>query len=65
MKVKRKIGAGCGFKAAIKTTKNTLKKNIGRKNLVKLATKCVVAAKEILHRFTKIYFLLCKTQTMF
>jgi len=26
MKAKRKIGAGCGFKVAIKTAKNVLKK---------------------------------------
>ncbi|XP_060864300.1 uncharacterized protein LOC132949148, partial [Metopolophium dirhodum] len=28
MKAKRKIGAGCGFKAAIKAAKNAIKKNI-------------------------------------
>jgi hypothetical protein len=45
MKIKRKIGAGCGFKAAVKAARNTLKKNIGEKNLMKLATKCVTAAR--------------------
>ncbi|XP_060861805.1 uncharacterized protein LOC132938813 [Metopolophium dirhodum] len=31
MKAKRKIGAGCGFKAAIKAVKNAIKKNIDAK----------------------------------
>jgi len=35
MKVKRKIGGGCGFKAAIKIAKNV----IGEKNLMKLSKK--------------------------
>ena len=37
MKAKQKIGGGCGFKAALKATKNVIKKNVGEKNLMKLA----------------------------
>lgn len=50
MKAKRKIGAGCGFKAAIKAAKNVLKKNINEKNLMKLTKKCVAAAKKIFRK---------------
>jgi len=32
MNTKRKIGGGCGYKAAIKAAKNVIKKNIGEKN---------------------------------
>ncbi|KAL4127489.1 hypothetical protein QTP88_011656 [Uroleucon formosanum] len=46
MKAKRKIGGGCGFKAAIKAAKNTMKKNIGEKNLTKLSKKCVAVARK-------------------
>ncbi|KAF0701850.1 protein ALP1-like [Aphis craccivora] len=41
MKAKRKVGGGCGFKAAVKATKNVLKKNAaltgGVANVVKVA----------------------------
>lgn len=47
MKLKRKLGAGCGFKAAVKAAKNVLKKNIGEKNLIVLTKKCIAAAKKI------------------
>ncbi len=50
MKAKRKIGEGCGFKAAIKAAKNLLKKNINEKNLMKLTKKCVAAAKKIFRK---------------
>ncbi|KAL4105041.1 hypothetical protein QTP88_012102 [Uroleucon formosanum] len=46
MKAKRKIGGGCGFKAAIKAAKSTMKKNIGEKNLTKLTKKCVAVARK-------------------
>ncbi|KAL4153628.1 hypothetical protein QTP88_001461 [Uroleucon formosanum] len=46
MKAKRKIGGGCGFKAALKATKKVLKKNIGEKNLMKLSKKCVAVARK-------------------
>ncbi|KAL4135581.1 hypothetical protein QTP88_007181 [Uroleucon formosanum] len=46
MKAKRKIGGGCGFKTAIKAAKNTMKKNIGEKNLTKLTKKCVAVARK-------------------
>ncbi|KAL4091149.1 hypothetical protein QTP88_025886 [Uroleucon formosanum] len=46
MKAKRKIGGGCGFKNAIKAAKNTMKKNIGEKNLTKLTKKCVAVARK-------------------
>ena len=55
MKAKRKIGAGCGFKAAIKAVKNAIKKNIGEKNLMKLSKKCVaVARKTFKNKKTKV-----------
>lgn len=46
MKAKRKIGGGCGFKAALKATKNVIKKNVGEKNLMKLTKKCVAVAQK-------------------
>lgn len=46
MKVKQKVGAGCGFKAVIKATKNVMKKNKGEKNLLKLSKKCLVVARK-------------------
>ncbi|KAF0704364.1 protein ALP1-like, partial [Aphis craccivora] len=46
MKEKRKVGGGCGFKAAVKATKNVLKKNFGEKNLRKLTKKCVAVARK-------------------
>lgn len=46
MKAKRKIGGGCGFKAAIKATKNVMKKNIDEKKLLKLSKKCVAVARK-------------------
>jgi len=55
MKAKRKVGGGCGFKAAIKAAKNALKKNIGEKNLMKLSKKCLtVARKTFKKRKTKV-----------
>jgi len=55
MKAKRKIGAGCGFKAAIKAAKNAIKKNIGEKNLMKLSKKCVtIARKTFKNKKTKV-----------
>jgi len=54
-KAKRKIGAGCGFKAAIKAVKNAIKKNIGEKDLKKLSKKCVaVARKTFKNKKTKV-----------
>ena len=46
MKAKRKMGAGCGFKAAVKAARNVMKKNLKQKNLLVLAKKCVAAAKK-------------------
>ncbi|KAE9522963.1 hypothetical protein AGLY_016594 [Aphis glycines] len=46
MKAKRKIGDGCGYKAAIKAAKNVIKKNIGENNLLKLSKKCVAVARK-------------------
>ncbi|XP_025405477.1 uncharacterized protein LOC112679776 isoform X2 [Sipha flava] len=46
MKLKRKLGSGCMFKSAVKAAKNILKKNKGEKDLLKLARKCLVAAKK-------------------
>lgn len=53
MKAKRKIGGGCGFKAAIKAAKNVLRKNKGEKDLVKLSRKCIAAAKKVSRKKTK------------
>jgi len=50
MKAKRKMGAGCGFNAAVRAAKNVLKKNIKEKNLMKLTKKCFVAAKKIFRK---------------
>lgn len=52
MKAKRRVGAGCGFKAAVKAAKNVLKKNVGEKNLMKLMKMCVTAAKKVFPRNT-------------
>ncbi|KAE9543719.1 hypothetical protein AGLY_002115 [Aphis glycines] len=46
MKAKCKVGGGYGFKAAVKATKNILKKNVGEKNLLKLTKKCVAVARK-------------------
>lgn len=46
MKVNPKTGVGCRFKAAVKAAKNEMKKNVGEKNLIKLATKRVAVAKK-------------------
>ena len=47
MKAKRKVGGGCGFKAALKATKNVVKKNVSeKKNLLKLTKKCVAVARK-------------------
>ncbi|XP_060860666.1 uncharacterized protein LOC132938026 [Metopolophium dirhodum] len=55
MKAKRKIGAGCGFKAAVKAVQNAINKNIGEKNLMKLSKKCVaVARKTFKNKKTKV-----------
>jgi len=55
MKAKRKIGAGCGFKAAVKAAKNAIKKNIGEKNIMKLSKKCLaVARKTFKNKKTKV-----------
>ncbi|KAF0747256.1 Uncharacterized protein FWK35_00024634 [Aphis craccivora] len=47
MKVKRKIGAECGYKAVIKAIKNVMRKNIGEKYLIKLTKKCVAVARKV------------------
>jgi hypothetical protein len=53
MKIKRKIGAGCGFKAAVKAAKTMLKNNIREKNMIKLTKKCISAAKKIIGKNNK------------
>jgi hypothetical protein len=53
MKVKRKIGAGCGFKVAVKAAKNVLKNNMNEKNIIKLTKKCVSAARKIFRKNNK------------
>ncbi|KAE9521894.1 hypothetical protein AGLY_017701, partial [Aphis glycines] len=46
MKAKRKVGGGCGFKAALKATNKVLKKNVREKNLIKLTKKCLAVARK-------------------
>jgi hypothetical protein len=53
MKIKRKMGAGCGFKAAVKAAKKALKNNMSEKNMLKLTKKCVSAAKKIFRKNNK------------
>lgn len=53
MKLKRKLGGGCRFKSAVKAGKNILKKNKGKKHLVKLTRKCLAAAKKTSCKNTK------------
>lgn len=50
MKAKRKMGAGCRFKAAVKAARNVMKKNIKQKNLLILTKKCVAAARKIIRK---------------
>lgn len=47
MKAKRKMGAGCGFKDAVKAAKNVLKKNVSETNICTLSRKCIAAAKKV------------------
>jgi hypothetical protein len=53
MKIKRKMGAGCGFKAAVKAAKKALKDNMSEKNMLKLTKKCVSAARKIFRKNNK------------
>jgi hypothetical protein len=46
MKLKRKLGGGCRFKSAVAAGKKILRQNKGEKDLVKLARKCLAAAKK-------------------
>lgn len=50
MKLKRKIGSGCGFMTAVRAAKNMIKKHKGEKNLVKLTRKCLSAAKKTVNK---------------
>ncbi|VVC35992.1 Hypothetical protein CINCED_3A008176 [Cinara cedri] len=43
MRAKRKLGAGCGFKDAVKAAKKVLKKNVCDKNVCTLTRKCIAA----------------------
>jgi len=53
MKIKRKIGAGCGFKAAVKAAKDMMKNNMNEKNINKLTKKCVLSARKIFRKNKK------------
>jgi len=46
MKVKRKTGAGCGFKQMILAAKNSIKNKMNEKNITKLVKTCLSAAKK-------------------
>lgn len=46
MKLKRKLGGGCGFKSAVKAAKSILRKHKGEKDLLKITRKCIAAAKK-------------------
>jgi len=46
MKVKRKIGADCGFKRMAAAAKNAIKNKMKEKNITKLIRTCLTAAKK-------------------
>ncbi|VVC44033.1 Hypothetical protein CINCED_3A020742 [Cinara cedri] len=45
--MKRKLGAGSGFKGAVKAAKNVSKKNVGEKNVSTLTRKCIAASRKV------------------
>jgi len=53
MKVKRKLGAGCGFKQMVAAAKNSIKNKLKEKNMTKLIRTCLTAAKKSKTKKTK------------
>jgi hypothetical protein len=53
MKVKRKMGAGCGFKQMVAAAKNAIKNKTTEKNITKLIRTCLTAAKKSKTKKTK------------
>jgi len=53
MKVKRKMGAGCGFKQMVMAAKNSIKNKMKEKNITKLIRTCLTAAKKSKTKKTK------------
>jgi len=53
MKVKRKMGAGCGFKQMVVAAKNAIKNKMNEKNITKLVKACLTAAKKSKTKKTK------------
>ena len=46
MKVKRKVGAGCGFKQMVLAAKNAIKNKMNENNITKLVKTCLSAARK-------------------
>ncbi|KAL4143971.1 hypothetical protein QTP88_006216 [Uroleucon formosanum] len=46
MKVKRKMGAGCGFKQMVSAAKKAIKNKVNENNITKLVRTCLTAAKK-------------------
>lgn len=53
MKIKRKMGSGCGFKAAVARARKVMKNNSNEKNITKLAKKCLAASKKSMPKKNK------------
>ena len=53
MKVKRKMGAGCGFKRMVVAAKNAIKNKLDEKNMTKIIRTCLTAAKKSITKKTK------------
>lgn len=53
MKVKRKMGSGCGFKQIVAAGKKAIKNKIGKNNLSKLIRTCMVAVKKMVGKKSK------------
>jgi len=53
MKVKRKIGAGFGFKQMVAAVKNSIKNKMKEKNITQLIRTCLTAAKKSKTKKTK------------
>jgi hypothetical protein len=53
MKVKRKMGAGCGFKQMVMAAKKSIKNKMNEKNITKLIKTCLTAAKKTKNKKTK------------
>jgi len=52
MKVKRKLGAGCGFKQMVLAAKNSIKNKMNENNITKLVRTCLSAANKTKNKKT-------------